>query len=205
MSTFFSKLNWRWLIFCVFILFIIFGIYNNPDRKATESGNSQSNEQKWVRINSPDGHFSVELPNNAEYSADNSAGSVETYLYSVQEQNDNVSYIVKYENYQPIVNQAGLDLENSNQTAKRNFLKELANAEINKLSASNFSSQFISSHGYEAVRYAGTISLDEEKGNIEGVIILASETTLSVTAVYSPGYSHDLERILNSLTINQRA
>lgn len=155
----------------------------------------------WIKMASPDGHFSVELPSNAEYSASNSPGSIETYLYSVQEQNDNVSYVVKYENYQPVAAKIGLNIEKSSQTAKQNLLKELVTKLVGELSISNSSSQFITSHGYEAIRYTGVAGPDYESANIEGVIILAGQAVYSITAIYRQGYSHGLDRILNSLVI----
>lgn len=156
----------------------------------------------WASLTSSDGKFSVELPRNPEYNPDDTPDTVYGYSYTASEKDDNVYYIVKYEDYSGVAKQENIDLAGADSDTQNDFLKGLADSTVEQYKLSNFSSQFITSHEHNAIKFGGDISKDGDTAHMEGTIILVGETAYYVVALAEQGYTSQFDRVVSSLQIN---
>lgn len=185
-----------WALF--FVITMIYATYNiSSDNQVSDSSTIQNG---WVKVVSRDKHFSVSLPSNYEFLSSDSSSSVYGYSYTASEYNNSVLYVVKYQDYQSVFDNEGI--ESLSSSKKLNFLKELANIELDDFSSVvKFSSKFIKVFEHDAVRYNGVVRENGETMNVEGVIILVDKVSYSVIVLYDPDYNHNLDRVLDSLVI----
>ena len=177
----------------LFVITMIYSVYNQTDDLSIA-------QNEWVKVVSRDEHFSVSLPSNYyEFLQDDSPNSVYGYSYTANEYDGSVLYIVKYQDYQSVYDSEGIEsLSSSN---KLNFLRELANTELDELNVVEFSSELIKVSKHDAVRYNGVVHENGGTMNIEGVIIVVNKASYTVVVLYNPEYNHNLERVLDSLVI----
>ena len=183
-------------------LFMISTIYTMyvVSSGSNQISDSSTIQNEWVKVISRDKHFSVSLPSNYyEFLQDDSPNSIYGYSYTASEYNDSVLYIVKYQDLQSVFDNE--DIESLSSSMKLNFLKELANTELDELSIVGFSSKLIKFSEHDAVKYSGAVHENGGIMNIEGVIILVDKVSYSVVVLYNPEYNHNLDRVLDSLDI----
>lgn len=153
----------------------------------------------WATITSAE--FTVELPRNPEYDPDDTPDSVYGYAYSASENDEHVYYVVKYEDYQAVAEKVNVDLANADEATANDFLKGLADSTVKEFKLTNFSSQFITSHEHNAIKFSGEISNESSTAHVEGVIILVGAATYHVISLADEGYTSQFERVLNSMVI----
>ena len=187
--------KWKIIIGGILALFVVFIIVANYQNQG------QTVSREWARITSPDAKLSVDLPRNPVFKVDNSSDVLENYSYIAYEKQDKVAYTIKYENYHAVVIKTNVDLKNANEQIAQSFLKGLVDSTVQEFNLSNFTSEFIISHGYNAVKFSGEISQNGKSAEIDGIIILVGEATYSLTSLAENGYTADFDRVLNSLVI----
>jgi hypothetical protein len=172
---------------------------NLTNKTGVESNSSQS---AWVNVISPDGKLSANLPKDWEFNPDNSkvSGNIPTYSWVASDQNGNVAYIIKSENYQSTFKELNFS-ENMSLADKQKILKALSDNQVKEFVIKDFSSQFIDIQGHTAIKYTGSVIKSGENWNIEGNMILVDKSTYSVIAFYKAGYANEIDRIIKTLVI----
>ncbi len=191
-----------WVILGIFLIPFSIGfilpMIANSDRKSSDSLNQES--QQWETITAKDNRFSVDLPKNPVFYP-STPGQIEGYSYLAYDQNRNIAYVVKYENYHASIQESGIEVANASEEVKQKLLKLIADSSIKDMTVSNFSSEFFTYHGYSAIRYGGVITKGSENGNMKGAIILVGESVYTISVLEKTGYTADFDRVLNSLII----
>ena len=184
------------IIVFLFVVNILVGI-------TRESGNSSVDTQEWATITTPDGRLTMSLPRNPTYEYTNaSSEKVEGYSYIAEEYDGHVTYVVKYENWQSIADREGIEIKTLDDETIRSLLKANVDLEIAEFDVSNFVSEFISSHGYRAIRFDGQIKEGNSTATIQGISMFVEGHLYTFVALADSGYSTDLERLLNSVSFN---
>jgi len=185
-------------IFIIILGYTFFSIFNSV--RSIDTKYSLNTPTEWVQVISSNQKFSMTLPKNwSILTNENGVGKIETYAYFGEELDGFAHYVVKYENYESAFKQA--NIESLDDTAELNFLKGLVDEQVKELNISNFSSQFTKTKGYNSIRYQGIFNDDNQSLNIEGIMLLAEKISYSVVAISKQGYTNNLERVLDGLSI----
>lgn len=169
--------------------------FNNTD--------SVRHVQEWSTVTTPNGRLTMTLPRNPTYEYTKpGGGSIEGYSYIAEEHDGHVNYVVKYENWQSIADKEGIEIKNLDDERLRELLKSNVDLEIEEFNVSNFVSEFITIHGYRAIKFNGQIKDGGSTADIKGVSLFVEEHLYTFVVLADSGYSANLERLLNSVSFN---
>ena len=166
--------------------------------------------KEWSKIDSLNGKFAVELPENASISytyPPETTQKIPGITYFVSDQNGGVAYFVKYEDYSGPIANTNVNPEELREDVVQFFLKSLVDSEVKNYidggaSIEGLASEFIKIHERHTIKYTGAISKSEgSKNMLEAVIILAGTAVFTISTISRKGCVSNLKRVLDSLEI----